>query len=52
MEDQTGSIEVGKYADIIVLHHNLFEIPVEEISETKVLMTLFKGETVYKSSQN
>ena len=30
-EDDLGSIEVGKYADFIVLDRNLFEIPVDEI---------------------
>ena len=48
-EDVTGSIEVGKYADLIVLDQNLFEIPVHEISDTKVLLTLLEGEVVYNS---
>ena len=46
-EDQTGSIEVGKLADIIVLDRNLFDIEPAEISETKVLLTLFGGEPVH-----
>ena len=46
-EDQTGSIEVGKLADLIVLDQNLFEIEPAEISETKVLLTLFGGEAVH-----
>jgi hypothetical protein len=45
----TGSIEVGKYADLIIVDQNLFEIPVKEISETKVLLTLFNGNVVYGS---
>jgi predicted amidohydrolase YtcJ len=48
MESITGSLEVGKLADIIVLDRNLFEIPETEISEAKVLMTLFEGEEVYR----
>lgn len=47
--DQTGSIEPGKYADIIVLDRNLFAVPPEEIAETKVLATLFKGRCVHGS---
>jgi predicted amidohydrolase YtcJ len=43
-----GSIETGKFADMIVLNQNLFEIPVERISETKVEMTWFEGKLVYK----
>ena len=46
-EDQTGSIEVGKLADIIVLDQNLFDIAAADISETKVLLTLFGGEPVH-----
>jgi len=48
-EDTTGSIEVGKLADLIVLDKNLFDLAPEEISETKVLLTLFAGEPVYGS---
>ena len=47
LEDKTGTIEVGKRADLIVLDRNLFEIPVTEISEAKVLLTLMNGREVY-----
>ncbi len=50
LEKETGSIEVGKKADLIVLDKNLFEIPVTEISKAKVLMTLFEGEEVFVDS--
>jgi predicted amidohydrolase YtcJ len=46
-EDQTGSIEVGKLADLIVIDQNLFEIAPADISETRVLLTLFGGEVVH-----
>lgn len=50
LEKETGSIEVGKKADIIVLDKNLFEIPVTEIHKAKVLMTLFEGKEVFIDS--
>lgn len=50
LENETGSIEVGKRADVIVLDQNLFEIPHNEIARTKVLLTLVDGNEVYKSS--
>lgn len=51
VEEIAGSIEVGKSADLIVLHRNLFEIPVRDIAETQVLATIFEGRTVYEQSQ-
>lgn len=47
LEEKTGSVEVGKRADLIVLDRNLFEIPVTEINEAQVLLTLMDGRTVY-----
>jgi len=47
LEDRTGSIEVGKLADLIVIDRNLFAIEPAEISESRVLLTLLGGEPVY-----
>ena len=49
--EQTGTIEVGKQADFIVLDQNLFDIPVERISDVKVLKTLVDGLVVYQQVQ-
>jgi len=43
----TGSIEVGKSADLIVLDRHLFDIQPADISETQVLTVLFAGEVVH-----
>jgi predicted amidohydrolase YtcJ len=51
LETVTGSIEVGKSADLIVLDQNLFDIPIESVSETRVLQTYFEGELVYTAGQ-
>jgi predicted amidohydrolase YtcJ len=50
LEHETGSIEMGKKADMVVLEDNLMEIPISEIAHTKVLMTLFEGQTVYREA--
>jgi hypothetical protein len=48
-EDETGTIEVGKSADFIVINQNLLEIPPEKIHDTKVLKTVLRGHTVYQA---
>ena len=48
-EDETGSIVVGKVADLVVLERNLFEILPEEISEVRILETLVGGRTVFSA---
>ena len=48
MEDKIGSIEPGKYADLVVLEQNLFEIDQREIHNVKVAYTIFDGRIVYK----
>ena len=47
-ENQTGSLEVGKYADMIVLDQNLFEVNPSLIADTSVLLTFFNGEVIYE----
>jgi len=48
-QDMTGTIEVGKSADLIILEKNLYNIPIEEISEVRVLETMIEGKTVYRA---
>jgi len=47
IDDVTGSVEVGKLADLVVLDRNLFELAQADISDTQVLLTLMEGEPVY-----
>ena len=49
LETKTGSIAVGKRADLVVLDRNLFSIPATEISEAQVLLTLMDGKEVYRA---
>lgn len=46
---QTGSIQKGKLADMIVIDRQLFDIPASEISETQVTFTMFGGKVVYEA---
>jgi len=47
LDDVTGSIEVGKYADIAVIDQNLFQIPSAEIWKARVELTFVEGECVF-----
>ena len=47
LDAETGSIEVGKRADLVVLDRDLFAAPPAEISEAEVVATLFGGELVH-----
>lgn len=46
-EGQTGSLEVGRSADIVVLDRNLFEVPAHEIAQARVVRTFLEGREVY-----
>ena len=47
LDADTGTIEVGKYADLAVLDRDPFAGPADEIGDTRVLQTFVEGERVY-----
>jgi hypothetical protein len=47
LEHETGSLEVGKSAELVVLRENLLEMPAERIDEAAVELTLFRGRAVF-----
>jgi len=46
-EGETGSVEIGKAADLAVIDRDLFAIPVEEIASARVEQTFADGRRVY-----
>ncbi len=47
-EDEKGSLESGKLADIVILDKNILKIPYQDILKTKVVYTIIGGKVVYK----
>ena len=50
LDDETGSIERGKLADLVVLDRDPFAHPAAEIGSTGVMATYVQGEPVYLST--
>lgn len=50
MDNYIGSLETGKFADLIVLDRNLFEIDKFQIEKTQVLLTVVGGKIVYQTN--
>jgi predicted amidohydrolase YtcJ len=46
-EDFKGILAPGKIADIIVLRHDIFKMPADEIKNNEVILTIFNGRIVY-----
>lgn len=46
-EDSTGSLQVGKVADFVILSRNIFDLAPAEIDEAEVLVTVMNGERTY-----
>lgn len=45
--DILGSIEVGKFADMVVIDRDIFAIPANEIKDTQVIHTYLAGKETY-----
>lgn len=43
----TGTLEVGKFADLVVIDRDITAIPVDQIAGAKVTATLLQGEPVF-----
>jgi predicted amidohydrolase YtcJ len=49
MEGKVGRLEVGKYADLVLLSQDLFQMDAVEIPTVQVEMTMVGGEIVYRN---
>jgi predicted amidohydrolase YtcJ len=51
MEDEIGSIEAGKLADLVVLDRDYFSVPEEEIKHIRSVLTVVGGEIVHDTGE-
>jgi hypothetical protein len=49
MEDEVGTISVGKRADFVIVDRDPLTAPAEDLWKTRVLRTVIDGETVYEA---
>ncbi len=48
-ENEKGSLEVGKLADLAVLSQNIFQVPVGDLPKTESVLTIVGGKIVFDS---
>ena len=48
-DHELGSLEAGKLADIIVIDRDLFSVPIDDIKDAEVLLTVMDGNVVYEA---
>ena len=48
MENESGTLTAGKYADFVVLDRDIMTVAPEEVLGTRVLITVLGGRTVYR----
>lgn len=51
LEDKIGTIEAGKYADLVVWDRDPYSVPTEKLKDIKALLTLMNGEVVHRASE-
>ena len=49
-EGDLGSLQPGKYADLLVLNRDYLKVPAGEIKDLKPLMTMVGGKVVYQAN--
>jgi hypothetical protein len=45
-QDQLGSLEPGKFADLLIIDRDFFTVPVDDILKVRPLMTMVGGKMI------
>ncbi len=51
-ESRSGSLEVGKHADLTVLHQDIMTIPDDRLASARVALTIVAGKIVYRGEES
>lgn len=49
MENEIGSVEEGKQADLVLYSEDIFNEDIEQVANVEVMMTIFNGEVTYSN---
>ncbi|MDG1057753.1 MAG: amidohydrolase [Flavobacteriaceae bacterium] len=49
-EEIKGSIEVGKYADMVILKQDIMNLDIHKVPQVEVIATIVNGDMVYRAS--
>lgn len=50
-DDQIGSIEEGKLADLVVLDRDYFSVPADDVKRLSSILTIVDGEIVHDTGE-
>lgn len=50
LEDEIGTLEPGKYADIAVWDRNPYQVPTSDLRDMRCELTVFNGSVVYRAA--
>ena len=48
-ENEKGSIEVGKYADFVILDQDIMRVAIDRVIDTKIVATILNGNIVFSN---
>lgn len=51
LDEEIGTIEVGKKADLVLMDRNVFDVDIEDVAEATPIATIFDGKLVFEADK-